>query len=30
MGFNLSIRIYNPKKEALDAAYKIPPVQRVA
>jgi hypothetical protein len=28
--FNLSIRIYNPKKEALDAAYKIPPVKRVA
>ena len=26
---NLTIRIYNPKKEALDAAYKFPPVTRV-
>jgi hypothetical protein len=28
--FNLTIRIYNPKKEALDPAYKIPPVKRAA
>jgi hypothetical protein len=27
---NLSLRIYDPKKATLDAAYKIPPVKRVA
>ena len=27
--FNLTIRIYDPKKEALDPAYKIPPVRKV-
>jgi hypothetical protein len=26
---NLSIRIYNPKSEALDPSYKFPPVKRV-
>jgi len=26
--FNLTIRIYNPKKEALDPAYKLPPMKR--
>jgi len=26
---NLTIRIYNPKKEALDPAYKFPPVMRI-
>jgi hypothetical protein len=27
--FNLSLRIYNPKKEVLDPAYTFPPVQSV-
>ncbi len=27
--FNLSFRFYNPKKEALDPAYKFPPVRKV-
>ena len=27
--FNLTIRIYDPKKEALEAGYKIPPVKKV-
>ena len=27
--FNLTIRIYNPKKEALDPAHKFPPVRKV-
>jgi hypothetical protein len=27
--FNLTIRIYNPRKEALDPAYKLPAVKRV-
>ena len=27
--FNLTLRIYDPKKAALDAAYKFPLVQRV-
>lgn len=28
--FNLTIRIYQPKKEMLDGTYKIPPVNKVA
>ena len=27
--FNLSVRIYQPKKEVLDGTYKLPPVRRV-
>jgi hypothetical protein len=27
--FNLTLRIYNPSKAALDPAYKFPPVKRV-
>ena len=27
--FNLTVRIYQPKKEALDGSYKLPPVRRL-
>jgi hypothetical protein len=27
--FNLTIRIYQPKQEALDGTYKLPPVTKV-
>jgi hypothetical protein len=27
--FNLTVRIYQPKKEAIDGTYKVPPVKKV-
>jgi len=28
--FNVTLRIYNPKKESLDPSYKFPPIRKVA
>jgi len=27
--FNLTVRVYQPQKEVLDGAYKLPPLKRV-